>query len=255
MTLDRGPRTPLGSLVEGTVDLCRHGGRMHLVVPDILQEARELPVVLLLSALAVGLFLWLLGGRNHRFWLALALTLAAGLCGLRFGQSYGMQPLVAGLLLAVSTGALALSLIRILLFGSGGCLAVLLLHSTFPDWDETAACFLVGGLVSVLLYKFWVVVLSSLVGTLLLSYSGLCLLARFGKINTVAWAEKNGPLLDWCLATLAVLGLMAQFLLERRRQRKKNAPPAPQAAPAPPPPPAPPAPPPVWWKRILRRAG
>lgn len=229
---------------------------MHLVVPDILKEARELPLFLLLTGLAVGLFLWLFGGRKHQFWLALVLTLAAGLCGLRYGQSYGMQPLVAGLLLAVSAGALALSLVRILLFVAGGGLAVFLLHSTFPDWDETAACFLAGGLFSILLYRIWVVVLSSLVGTLLLAYSGLCLLARFSKINTVAWAENNGPLLDWSLATLTVLGLLTQLLLERRRLRRLSAPPAPKPAPAPPPP-APPAPPEpvVWWRRILSRAG
>src|SRR5579884_1047995 len=81
---------------------CRGGFGMQFLAPDILEEARTLSPFLSGAGVAIGFLLWMLGGRTHRFWLALTVTLAAGLLGLALGRDYGMQPLVAGLLLAVS---------------------------------------------------------------------------------------------------------------------------------------------------------
>src|SRR5262249_26385774 len=101
--------------------LCRWGGgrnatpsspgdrrtiAMALLDPDILSEARELSPLLSGTGFVLGLFLWLFGGRTHRFWLALVLTVAAGVAGLYYGPAYGVLPLVSGLLLAISAGAL-----------------------------------------------------------------------------------------------------------------------------------------------------
>src|SRR5437762_2445800 len=99
---------------------------MYLVSPDILREARELPVSLLSLGVLIGVLLWMLGAYSHRFWLVLAMTVGAGIHGLLYGPAYGMQPLVAGLLLAVATGALALSLVRVLVFAAGGVAALAL---------------------------------------------------------------------------------------------------------------------------------
>src|SRR5262249_60226507 len=93
---------------------------MKILAPDILEEARTLSPILSGAGLLIGFLLWSLGGRTHRFWLAMIVTLAAGLLGLAHGKQFGMQPLVAGVLLAVSAGGLALSLGRILLFSGGG---------------------------------------------------------------------------------------------------------------------------------------
>jgi hypothetical protein len=234
---------------------------MQIVAPDILEEARTLSPILSGAGLLVGFLLWLLGGRTHRFWLAMIVTLTAGLLGLSHGKQFGMQPLVAGLLLAISAGALALSLVRILLFAAGGLAALGILHSIAPGWDEPIAVFLVGGLIGVLLYKFWITTFSSLVGSLLMVYSALALFDRLHMVNSVQWAQNKGALLNWAFASLVVTGVLVQFLWERRRRRKAK--PAPVEEPefvqvAPPPPPAKPARSALWalGERLLhRRAG
>lgn len=227
---------------------------MQLLAPDILEEARPLSPLLSGTGLAIGFLLWSLGGRTHRFWLAMSVTLTAGILGLTLGKDYGMQPLVAGLLLAISAGALALSLVRILLFVAGGLAALGLMHTIVPE--EPIAVFLVGGLIGVILYRFWIVAFSSSIGSLLMAYSGLALLDRLRIVeDSVAWTTRNGPLLNWGCVALIVAGMLVQFLLERRRRRKAEASAEPEPLPAPPPPrPAPEG----WWawgEKWLRRAG
>ena len=78
------------------------------LAPDILEETRSLSPFLSGAGVVIGFLLWSLGGRTHRFWLAMSVTLAAGLLGLAHGKEYGMQPLVAALLLAVSAGGAGL---------------------------------------------------------------------------------------------------------------------------------------------------
>jgi MFS family permease len=225
---------------------------MVLVAPDILDEVRQLPWYLLAFAAALGLLLWLVGGRGHRFWLVLCMTLTGGVFGLSFGAAYGVQPLVAGLLVGVAAGALALALARVVLFILGGAACVWLAHAVAPAWDEPALCFLAGGLVGVLLYKVWVTALSSLAGTLLLAYSILGLLGRLAGFDAVAWAGEQTAVLNWACGALAVLGLLAQLLLERRRVRRrreqeKARKEAEERAREQPPPPPPP-PPRHWWE-------
>jgi hypothetical protein len=136
-----------------------------------------------------------------------------------------------------------------------------LLHAVAPGWDEPIAIFLVGGLIGVFLYRFWIVTFASLVGSMLMAYCTLALLDRLHMVNnSVNWADKNGPLLNWACASLIVTGVLVQFLLERWRRRrsvrvvekKETVPPAP---PAPPPKPARST---FWtWseKLLFRRAG
>jgi hypothetical protein len=192
---------------------------MQLVAPDILEEARGLPPMTVGACLAIGLFLWLFGARTHRFWIALAFTLAAGLIGLSHGPAYGMQPLVAGLLLAIGAGTLALSLVRVLLFVAGGFTALAVVHALAPAYDEPIASFVVGGLAGVLLYRMWIMTLTSLTGTLLMAYSGLSLLDRFQVADAKVWSERHAGMLNWACGAIAVVGLLLQFVLERRRAR------------------------------------
>jgi hypothetical protein len=237
---------------------------MQILAPDILEEARTLSPILSGAGLLIGFLLWSLGGRTHRFWLAMIVTLTAGLLGLTHGKEFGMQPLVAGLLLAISAGVLALSLVRLLLFAAGGLAALGLLHAIASGWDEPIAVFLVGGLIGVLLYRFWITFFSSLIGALLMAYSALALFDRLHMVNSVEWTRKNGPLLNWAFASLVVMGALIQFLWERRRRRRSRAEPDAEpeviaiAAPLPPPPPAKPSRSLLWaWgeKLLHRRAG
>jgi len=105
---------------------------MKLLAPDILELTRGLTPYVSAGGFLLGLYLWLLGGSSHRFWLALVVTLAAGVLGLHYGPDYEIQPLVAGLLMALAAGALALSLVRILLFVAGGIAALALISVLKP---------------------------------------------------------------------------------------------------------------------------
>jgi hypothetical protein len=194
----------------------------YLFAPDILAEGRGLSPWISGVILLVGLILWLWGARTHRFWVAVGTTLVAGWLGLTLAPQLGMQPLVAGLLLAVSGGALSLSLVRLLLFVTGGGLAHLLCQRIAPGW-EPLACFLAGGLACILLYQFCITVLTSLAGTLLMGYAGLWLADLLDRFDAVAWTGKNAPLLNWACLALVVTGVLVQYLLERRRSRKAEA--------------------------------
>jgi hypothetical protein len=195
---------------------------MYLLAPDILSDARELSPTLSGAGMLVGGILWLLGARSHRFWVALATTIGGGLHGLIHGASYGMNPLAAGLLMAVAAGALALSLVRVLVFAAAGIAAIAVGRLVAPAVDEPLLCLLLGGLAGIAFYRLWITALTSFAGTLLLGYSGLCLADRFLKVDSVAWTARHGALLNIGVAAFALLGVLVQYLLERRRARKNR---------------------------------
>ncbi len=190
---------------------------MQLIAPDILQDARGLSVAAYAVAFVLGFFLWLLGWRGHRFWIVLFTTVIAGIVGLSSARAAGVQPFIAGLLLAIAAGMLALSLWRILAFAAGGAATWLLVRNTLPAWDEPLLCFLGGGLVALLLFRAWTMVLTSLGGTLLMGYSLLGLADHFGKIDAVSWAERRPMVLNVVCLVIVLAGWLAQFSMERSR--------------------------------------
>jgi hypothetical protein len=206
--------------------------------------------------------LWLFGWRLHRFWIVLLATVTAGIYGLLRAPDYHSQPLLSGILLAIASGLLALALVRVVAFVAGGMAAALLVQALMPSWDEPLVCFLVGGLIGLVLFRVWTMALTSLAGSILLAYSGLSLADQMGKLKAVDWSERQTLLLDWLCGGAAVVGLIGQFLLERRRNRRlkaaeqkaqKKRDKEKQARAEPPSLPVP------WWRslgdRILRRAG
>jgi hypothetical protein len=237
---------------------------MGLLDPDILEAGKDLSPALTGIGVAIGLFLWLFGAWTHRFWIVLAFTLGAGVYGLLYGPEHGMQPIVAGLLLAVAAGALGLALMRVLAFVTGGLGVYLAVRALAPGVDEPLLCILIGGLVSVLLFRLWITSISSVAGTLLLAYFSLWLIDKVGSAGLIAVAGNNLPLCNWGLSAFAVVGVIVQFMLHRWYVRKKKAKEE-QAALAeqhrlleeeerlhyqPPPPPPPPRLPPSrrkWW--------
>jgi hypothetical protein len=195
---------------------------MQLVAPDILEAAVGLSPALAISGLLIGALLWVVGGLTHRFWVVLGSTLIAGVVGLFVGKRFDMQPLVAGLLLAVSVGALALALFRVMLFIAAGSAVTWLAGAVVPSWDEPIACFLAGGLLGIALYKVCVVALSSFGGTLLMSYSGLLMAESFGKVDVVTLADKNSVLLNWGVGTVTVVGVLMQLVIQRRTKKSQK---------------------------------
>jgi hypothetical protein len=230
---------------------------MTLVDPDILTEARDLSLVVLGATYLVGILLWLLGGWGHRFCIVLLTTLFGGIGGLYLGPPFGMQPLVAGLMLAVAAGALALSLVRVGVFLLSGLTLFWIAWKMAPGWEEPLACFLAGGLLGIILFRVWIMGLASLAGTLLMTYALLCLIGRLGKADVVTWTTNNGPLLNWSIAAVTVLGIMMQALIQRRRANAGGGGGKPAEAPKPAKPAAPPPPPAKtpWWKFGVKKAG
>jgi hypothetical protein len=196
---------------------------MHLVDPNILADAQGLSPAVCAGGVVLGMMLWLFGGRGHRFWLVLLITLTAGIYGVTVAEAYAVQPLVAGLLLAIAAGALALSLMRLLAFVAGGIGACLAAERLMPGWDEPFVFFFVGGFLGLFLVRYWMMALTSLVGTLLATYSGLWLLDSLGRLDAVAFSSQKPVLLDWACGGAALVGLVVQFALERRQRRKLRA--------------------------------
>jgi MFS family permease len=193
---------------------------MELFSPDILDASRMLPVWLTGAGFAIGLLLWFTGWWGHRFWVVLVTTLIAGVVGLKVGPVQGMRPLVAGLLCAIAAGVLALSLVRVVAFAAGGSAICLAAHSLIPRaGDAPLAWFLVGGLFGLLLFRLWVMVLTSFIGSLVAAYGLLSVLDHLGQLSAVEWAGQRGSLLNGICLGAAALGVVVQYLLERRRLR------------------------------------
>jgi hypothetical protein len=189
---------------------------------DLLSDGQGLSPYIPGVGLGIGLVLWLLGSRGHRFWLSMAVTVIAGLAGLHAAPSLGVQPLVGGLLMAVCAGALALALVRLIVFSVVGVASLAVAQSVTPGWNEPVIFFLAGGLIGVVFFRLWVMALTSLAGSILIGYCGLCLAASMGRIDVVALARQQGRLLQLGGLGLALVGVVTQFLLERRRAKKKR---------------------------------
>lgn len=196
---------------------------MHLLAPEILEVAKDLPIALTAPAFGIGLLLCVTGWAWHRFWIVLVTTVAGGVTGLNIGPSYGMKPLVAGLLLAIAGGQLALALVRVVVFAAVGAAAALLVRAYAPaNWDIPLGCFLAGGLIGLLLFRLWTMVLTAFTGTLLMGYAVLCVLDRLQKVNAMDWATQRSLWFDGGCAAVTLLGVAVQVLLERRKIRKQR---------------------------------
>jgi hypothetical protein len=195
---------------------------MTLVAPDILAEAKGLSVAVSAIGLGLGAALWLFGGWGQRFWLVLATTLGAGVYGLSVGEQYGVQPLVSGLLMAVAAGALALSLVHLFAFLAGGAVASLAVPALVTGWDEPFLFFFAGGFLGLFLLRYWMMALSSLAGTLLMTYCALWMFDGLGRIDCVEWASGRVVLLNWACTGVALLGFLLQVLLYRRRKAARK---------------------------------
>src|SRR5207302_377290 len=102
----------------------------------------------------------------------------------------------------------------------GGAAACLAAERLTPGWREPFVFFFVGGFLGLFLVRFWMMLLSSLAGTLLMAYSILWLLDGLHRLDAVAFSSARPVLLDWACGGVTTLGLVVQLLLERRRRRR-----------------------------------
>ena len=82
--------------------------------------------------------------------------------------------------------------------------------------------FLVGGLAGLLLFRFWTMVLTSFIGTLLMGYSLLLLLDTVSQMDVVALCERRSTMLNVVCLSVTCVGVVLQWLLERRRLEKER---------------------------------
>lgn len=193
---------------------------MQMFAPEIFEAGHGLSAGLCAVGLLLGIALWVTGWMGHRFWIVLAATVLAGILGLATSSMHGMKPLLAGILLAVGAGALALALVRLVVFAAtGGVLAILAHNFAPPSVDEPLGWFLFGGLVGLLLFRFWTMVLTSVSGATLAGYSLLLLLDTAGSIDAVSLTEQKATVLNAGCLAFASVGVVLQILIERRRAR------------------------------------
>ncbi len=201
---------------------------MELIVPEILAEARHLSWPILLAGLVLGLVLWLAGWWTYRFWVALVTTVAAGVLGLYESNLFQMQPLLAALLLAIAAGLLALSLMRLFAFVVAGVGFLALAKVVAPSVEAPWVCFLAGGILAIILFRPWMMALTSFGGAVLVLYISMCLLEQLFLGDCAHWGRAHGILLNWLCVLGTGLGAIVQFLIHRRgRKSGKGGTPAP----------------------------
>ena len=196
---------------------------MTLIHPDILAEARGLSIGAAGFAFLVGILLWSLGWRWHRFWIVFGVTLTAGMIGLNAGRVVGGQVLVVGILLAVTAGLMALELARVLAFVAGGIAAWIAVQSVLPAAREMWAVFLCGGLLGLLLYRLWTMLLTSSAGALLTLYAAALLGELIFETDSVTIAKNNTAALNATVLVLAFAGVIIQHVIARFDQAQSEA--------------------------------
>jgi hypothetical protein len=189
---------------------------MVLVAPDILSEVLRLSFGAQIIGLALGLGLWLTGWMRRNFWVAFAVTAGFGLYGLQLGRMTGAHPLVTALLLGISAGILAAELSRLLAFVTGGLTVAILLHNFIPNFPEPLLAYLAGGLICVLLYKFWLLAVFGFAGSMLVVHCGMPLVSKFLGVNPLQLAAQKAPLLNVVVLGGAALGMFMQSHFEKR---------------------------------------
>lgn len=195
---------------------------MELVAPDILSEVCALSLGLKCTGLGLGILLWIFGWRWHRFWVVLGATVLGGIVGLLEAGTWNTHPLVAAVLIAVASGLMALSIIRMVAFSAGGFLGLMLAQWFLPQWNQPLLIFVGCGLVSLLLFRWCLMALTSLLGTTLIAYCGLGLLHHYGRLDAVAWVEQSSAILGWLGLLIAGLGFFVQIVLYRQRTRRRK---------------------------------
>ncbi|MSQ94490.1 MAG: hypothetical protein EXR98_08030 [Gemmataceae bacterium] len=194
---------------------------MVFIATDILVDVCGLSLGLIVALLPIGLLLWLLGWWSHRFWIVLAATVTAGIFGLLEATSWQAQPILVAVLLAIAAGVLALALVRVITFTAGGLAGVYLVLFAFPSFQQHVIGFLVSGLVCLLLFRWFFMVLTSVLGAALLAYGTLALLHYREWLDAVAWSDENATLLTVLCGGGALFGFAFQFFFDRWRARKR----------------------------------
>jgi hypothetical protein len=193
---------------------------MFILDPELLKTMRELPLMALGGAAVIGLCLWITGWWLHRFWITLIATLCGGIIGLMYGPDLGVkQAIVAGVLLALASGCLALSLARVAVFLIYGGVTWYVTMLVTPQWAVPLICVTVGGLLSIWCFRLSMSLLTTSLAAVLLAYSGLLLADLFFDFKAAAYL-KAYPWAEFVvLGFVSLLGVGVQFRIQRAQDK------------------------------------
>jgi hypothetical protein len=183
---------------------------MQLISPDVLTAATGLSAGAAGFVFFVGVLLWAFGWRWHKFWVVFGITTAAGVIGLSAGQAAGGQVMAIGVLLAFAGGVMALEVAKLLAFAAGGVGAWLAVQAVLPAAQELWAVFLAGGLIGVILYRLWTMLLTSFLGVLLTWHAALVLADALAAFDAPKWAADHAAALNGGVLLAAVVGIAVQ---------------------------------------------
>jgi hypothetical protein len=202
---------------------------MEIIRSKLLAEASELPSIVLVLTAAVGPLLWVLGWRIHRGLFVAASTFVGGMYGLAHGPAFGLYPAVAAGLMSLSAGGLAMATVRIGVFVVFGALFELAVRATVAAHVDDASeawlrvsAFFIGGLLSLVCYRFVVIAFTSLLGAYLLMLGGMAYAQRSGEFDTVAMASDRSLWVSAVWIGFGLVGITGQYMLEKFRIREKK---------------------------------
>lgn len=187
---------------------------------ELISDLSAIPLPALGLVVLFGLGLWVCGWWWHRFWITVLTSFLSGVMGLHLGPKLGVaQPVVAGLLLALAGGALALSLARVAIFAVYGLATWQIVLHFAANYAVPLICFTAGGLISVLFFRFSVMLLTAAAGTVLLAYGGLALLEAMTKWRLLVDFAEYDLLVHIGLAGWVLIGVLIQSRIWKAQVR------------------------------------
>jgi hypothetical protein len=202
---------------------------MEIVSSKLVDKASELPSAVLVLTAAIGPLLWVLGWRIHRALFVAASTFVGGVYGLAHGATFGLYPVIAAGLMSLSAGGLAMATVRIGAFVVFGALLELAANATVAQqmvepsrvWLRVSA-FFIGGLLTLVCFRFLVIALTSMAGAYMLVLGGMAVALKHGELDTVAMASDRPGVVTAVWIGIGLLGVAGQYVLEKVRIRDKR---------------------------------
>lgn len=198
---------------------------MQVFSQDFLARLTEIPLPLVVALLAMGPIFWILGWRIHRVLFVASASFIAGLYGLVHGPKllFGLNEYLAGLLLAVGVGGVAIALLRIGVFVVCGLLADAIAIKVAPEYFDPGLvgpvrgfAFLAGGLLSIVFYRLMVILTTAALGAGMIVGAVISLTHQTSAYDAMKGGSDLQVVVAGALVALIAVGTGAQYLLAVR---------------------------------------
>jgi len=196
---------------------------MQILSQQALETLVRIPLPIVVVGLVLAPVFWLLGWRLHRVLFVGSVTFIAGVYGLvHVPKLLAINKYLAGVLLAVGVGGVAIALMRIGAFVACGLLAdSLAVHVAweyFPGLSGPVrfVAFVAGGMVSVFFYRLVVVLITASVGAVLMVGGVISLTHQTSAYDAIQGMDELQTIAAGALVVLILIGTGAQYLLAYR---------------------------------------